>query len=75
MAQCEKRKVLWRIAVRRDKKRVILAVAHSMAIAIMLKSKTAYRELGANFFDAQTIHSGPSIVSQNALRASAIASV
>jgi transposase len=43
-----------RIAVRRGKKRAIVAVAHSMAIAIyhMLKSKTAYRELGANFFDA-----------------------
>jgi transposase len=43
-----------RIAVRRGKKRAIVAVAHSMAIAIyhMVKSKTAYRELGANFFDA-----------------------
>ena len=43
-----------RIAVRRGKKRAIVAVAHSMAIAIyhMLKRKMAYRELGANFFDA-----------------------
>ena len=42
-----------RIAVRRGKKRALVAVAHSMAIAIyhMLKSKTPYRELGANFFD------------------------
>jgi transposase len=45
-----------RLAVRRGKKRALVAVAHSMAIAIyhMLKTKTAYRELGANFFD--TIH-------------------
>ena len=42
-----------RIAVRRGKKRALVAVAHAMAIAIyhMLKSKTPYRELGANFFD------------------------
>lgn len=43
-----------RIAARRGKKKAIVAVAHSMAIAIfhMLKSNTPYRELGANFFDA-----------------------
>lgn len=42
-----------RIAVRHGKKGALVAVAHSMAIAIyhMLKSKTAYQELGANFFD------------------------
>jgi len=32
---------------------VIIAIAHSMAVAIyhILKDKTAYRELGADFFD------------------------
>jgi len=42
-----------RIASRRGKKKAIIAVAHSLAIAVyhILKSKTAYRELGANFFD------------------------
>jgi transposase len=42
-----------RIAARRGKKKALLAVAHSLAIAIyhMLKFKTAYRELGADFFD------------------------
>jgi transposase len=45
-----------RIAARRGKKRALVALAHSIAIAIyhILKAKTAYRELGANFFD--TIH-------------------
>ena len=35
------------------KKKAIIAVAHSLAIAIygILKSKTSYRELGADFFD------------------------
>ena len=42
-----------RIAARRGKKRALVALAHSIAIAIyhILKGKTAYRELGANFFD------------------------
>jgi transposase len=42
-----------RIASKRGKKKAIIAVAHSLAIAVyhILKSKTAYRELGANFFD------------------------
>ena len=42
-----------RIAPRRGKKKAIIAVAHSLAIAIyhMLKSKNTYRELGADFFD------------------------
>lgn len=42
-----------RIAARRGKKKAIIAVAHSLAIAIyrILKSKTCYRELGADFFD------------------------
>ena len=42
-----------RIAARRGKKKAIVAVAHSMAIAIfhMLKRETAYQELGAHFFD------------------------
>lgn len=42
-----------RIASRRGKKKAIIAVAHSLAIAIyhMLKSKNTYRELGADFFD------------------------
>jgi transposase len=42
-----------RIAARRGKKKAIIAVAHSLAIAIyhILKSKTSYRELGADFFD------------------------
>jgi transposase len=42
-----------RMAARRGKKKALLAVAHSLAIAIypMLKFKTASRELGADFFD------------------------
>ena len=42
-----------RIAPRRGKKKAIIAVAHSLAIAIyhILKSKNTYRELGADFFD------------------------
>lgn len=42
-----------RIAARRGKKKALIAVAHSLAVAIyhMLKSKTSYRELGADFFD------------------------
>jgi transposase len=42
-----------RIAARRGKKKAIIAVAHSLAIAIyhILKCKTSYRELGADFLD------------------------
>jgi transposase len=42
-----------RIASRRGKKKAIIAVAHSLAIAIyhILKSQSTYRELGADFFD------------------------
>jgi len=42
-----------RIAARRGKKKAFVAVAHSMAQAIyhMLKFKTSFRELGADFFD------------------------
>ena len=42
-----------RIAPRRGKKKALVAVAHSMAVAIyhILKNKSAYIELGDNFFD------------------------
>jgi transposase len=42
-----------RIAARRGKKKALVAIAHSLAIAIyhILRSKTVYRELGADFFD------------------------
>jgi transposase len=42
-----------RIAARRGKKKALIAVAHSMAVAIyhILKFKTPYRELGVAFFD------------------------
>jgi len=42
-----------RIAPRQGKKKALVAVAHSMAVAIyhILKNKTAYIELGDNFFD------------------------
>ncbi|MEI8235310.1 MAG: transposase [Verrucomicrobiota bacterium] len=42
-----------RIAACRGKKKALIAVAHSLAVANynILKSKTDYRELGADFFD------------------------
>ncbi|MFQ5859222.1 MAG: IS110 family transposase [Anaerolineae bacterium] len=42
-----------RIAPRRGSKRAIKAVAHSIIVAIyhMLNNKTAYHDLGANYFD------------------------
>ena len=42
-----------RIAMRRGKKRAILAVAHSILIAIyyMIKEDKEYEELGANFYN------------------------
>jgi transposase len=41
------------IAPRRDKKRAIFAVAHSMFVSIyyMLRDHSSYRELGKNYFD------------------------
>jgi transposase len=42
-----------RIAARRGAKKALIAVAHSLAVAIyhILKNQTSYRELGADFFD------------------------
>ncbi len=42
-----------RLAAKRGKKRAILAVAHSLLIAVytMLKNRCAYQELGADYFD------------------------
>jgi len=42
-----------RIAARRGKKRAVIAVAHTILVVIyhMLKNRTTYRDLGANFFD------------------------
>jgi hypothetical protein len=42
-----------RLAVRRGKKRAIIAVAHSImgSVFYMLSRHEAYRELGANYFD------------------------
>jgi transposase len=42
-----------RIAARRGAKKALIAVAHSLAVTVyhILKHKTAYRELGADFFD------------------------
>ena len=42
-----------RLAVRRGKKRAIIAVAHSIMCSVfhMLSRNEAYRELGANYFD------------------------
>lgn len=42
-----------RIAARRGAKKALIAVAHSLAVAVyhMLKNKVAYQELGADFFD------------------------
>jgi transposase len=42
-----------RLAVRRGKKRAIIAVAHSMMCSVfhMLSRNKGYRELGANYFD------------------------
>lgn len=42
-----------RLAPRRGKKRAIMAVAHSLLVTIyhMLKTRTPYRDLGANWFD------------------------
>jgi transposase len=42
-----------RIAARRGVKKALIAVAHSLAIAIyhILKNKSDYRELGADYFD------------------------
>jgi transposase len=46
-AQCR------RIAPRRGKKKALIAVAHSLAVAIyhIIKNQTVYVELGADFFD------------------------
>jgi hypothetical protein len=43
----------YRLAARRGKKRVIMAVAHSMVVSVfhMLSRNQPYRELGANYFD------------------------
>jgi transposase len=43
-----------RLAVRRGKKRAIMAVAHSMVVSAfhMLSRHESYHELGANYFDA-----------------------
>ena len=42
-----------RLAARKGKKRAIVAVAHTILISLyhMLKTKQAYRELGADFLD------------------------
>jgi transposase len=42
-----------RIVARRGKKKAIVAVAHSLAVTIyhILKEKTAYKDLGADYFD------------------------
>ena len=42
-----------RLAVRRGKKRAIIAVAHSIMRSVfhMLSRHALYRELGANYFD------------------------
>ena len=42
-----------RLAVRRGKKRAIIAVAHSIMRSVfhMLSRNEGYRELGANYFD------------------------
>ncbi len=43
----------WRLASRRGPKRAAMAVAHSILVIIyhVLRERTAYRELGGNFFD------------------------
>ena len=47
-----------RLAVRRGKKRAIIAVAHSMMCSVfhMLSRNESYRELGANYFDERRRH-------------------
>ena len=44
-----------RLAVRRGKKRAIIAVAHSIMCSVfhLLSRHEVYRELGANYFDEQ----------------------
>ena len=48
-----------RIAARRGKNRATLAVAHSMLIAIyhILKNKTAFRDIGSDYYDCSYLFS------------------
>ena len=56
-----------RLTTRRGYKRAVVAIAHSMLLAIyhMIRDNTPYRELGANWLDKRSAESkGKTLVKQ-----------